>query len=352
MSQEGQSKPLEPAKTEEADKQVSKPNGLQVISENPEENDEELDDFLVEGTVFNCTKFRYFIKTLRWLSCVSLMLYLLAAIICTALLENHLNGLQNLFSDSITNSLNNFPQNMKALPIIDIELRNGDQNCTKGYEEVVLSTWKGTKRGCYNASGVVPKLSDGNCPSDCTDCSQVAEIGEQNITIWNEQKLCISRAKDALYALNCPSGYRKCDRGVCINEPMCPISFLTYVKEQKVNADDFIKIGDGYLALARGTNKSALINIKISVGAPFSCFDGKSWPLRKSSEDYSLALQNNGGCGEFGFDLQTYEIMDTLEIDLYNQQDWSKSISDLPLFSETLQEEKAYLLGERQYEMK
>ena len=332
-------------------KQEVKLETFHIQSENPSTNDDELDDFQLEGAMFNCARLLKIVAGCKWLSCISLLFYLLVAGICLGMLENHLKAMENLFSDSLTLSLNNFPRNVKSLPIMDIELKNLTQNCSKGYEEVVLGVWKGTKPGCYNSSGAFPTLLEGACPSDCMDCAAVPAVSEHNITTWKRKKFCISRAKTALYTLDCPPGYKKCGRDTCINEPICPLTYLSYVSDHTVNADDFIQIGDGYLAIARGTDKAALINIKISVGAPFSCFDGRSLPARKSSEDYKLALQKNTGCGEFGFDLQTYEIMDTRETDLYQTQNWSNLISNLPLFTETLQEEKAYLLAERKYEM-
>ena len=196
-------------------------------------------------------------------------------------------GLNYEIQTSLLKPLGFMSANLKADPIMDIQLVEKGSNCSLGFEPLKLATWPGTIQGCLCESGELygSSCKEINSPKCMTDIPKTSSI---DMYEWADHILCTRRAvlgADYIRKAECPSEYKECYTGGCFLKE-CPIT------QVEINSQ-------GEFVFNKSQGELPIINVQITLG-DIPCFTQKPFSQTIKSSSYDLAAIKENSCDKYG----------------------------------------------------
>jgi len=240
--------------------------------------------------------------------------------------------------------------NLKADPIMEIQLIDQESSCPSGFEPLPLDIWPGTVAGCLCTSEAL-------YPMTCKDteywtCNvDIPGNSPINVYKWGGSIWCGKKAvlgTDYLKKTECPSGYQEYYPGGCFVASLkdCPITHigisLTGItnKLSKPGPDG----KDRYLTMTRKQGEMPLIDFKITPN-DIPCFDQNALTTTKEGFVYPLVKAlDRYSCGKYGLDSHFSTRLDSQNsYELYFENSFPKSVMDLPHFQTNAEKTQSIL---------
>jgi len=230
-------------------------------------------------------------------------------------------------------SLQSMSTNIKADPIMEIQIINHGSACPSDFQALKLANWPGTVAGCLCENG---DLHDTSCEIvDSEKCkTDVSSTYPIDMYEWEYSLWCVKRAvlgTDYLRKAECPIGYKECYPGGCFKGD-CPISKVEIVSAGVTNK---LNTGqDKYVITTRTQGASPLINIQITLG-DFPCFSQGLFNKTIKNSSYELTTVKETLCDKYGLNSQFSTKLDSqTAFQAFTQNYFSYSVMSLPHFEE------------------
>jgi len=234
-------------------------------------------------------------------------------------------------------------ENLKADPILDIQILDNESSCPLGFEPLVLNTWPGTLDGCLCQNGALvastcQQLNSQQCKSDIPSTNPV------DMHAWRGSIWCGKRAvleNDYIKKAVCPSENKECYPGGCFIKD-CPITKVEISSTQTNNK--LSKQGsDGkerYIILTRTQGEMPLIAFKITPN-DMPCFDQN---VLQSPIYPLLNVTEKENCGKYGLDSSFSVGLDSQSsYQSFIENSFPQNIMDLPHFQTNSQQSQSIL---------
>jgi len=217
-------------------------------------------------------------------------------------------------------ALESMSANLKADPIMDLQIINKDSVCPDGFEPLLLSIWPGNVAGCLGEGGDLFDLPCENMTSvdggKDIPSNPPLDIYEINNSIWCGKRAVLGT--DYVKKAECPIGYQECYPGGCFLNKDCPITKVEIPAKGKD------------LVLTKTQGELPLVNLQASLN-DIPCFNRGLTP--KSNSSYKLSAGKEDGCDKYGLDHKFSARLSSQPIlDSYTQNAFGYDTMNLPYF--------------------
>ena len=221
---------------------------------------------------------------------------------------------------------------LKADPIMEIQILDRGSTCPSGFEIHKLGLWPGTFAGCLCEDGKIRgapcyKVKDEKCKKDLPSTIPI-EMYEWEKSIW-----CVKRAVidvDYVKKAECPSGYKECFIGGCFKGD-CPITSLEITSPGGMT--NKFASNDKSLQLTRKQGELPLINVQMTFG-DIPCFTQDLFEQTLKNFTYHLTAIK-GNCDKYGLDGNFSTKLDSQRAsDSFAQNSFPYPVMNLPYFKE------------------
>lgn len=238
-------------------------------------------------------------------------------------------------SGDVTSVMSFIQTNIDTPPILDIKLATNNTNCPNSYEMLTLATWPGVEEGCYCVDTATKNytLSVGSCESNSSFfngensryCSSISAHDPIALKYWAGNSFCVkymnSATNDYNYTDQCATGYKSCGAFLCVRSSLdCPITSVTYSETNNTtltaNQSLLALHEGGYLILDSDYDETPLQTLQVEFnGAP--CLVPEDHPV-KSGDYYPLLSESPSGCGTYGTDNYSSQVLSLTEKQFYD----------------------------------
>jgi len=228
----------------------------------------------------------------------------------------------------ISKPLNFMSANLKADPIMDIQILTKKATCREGFEPLKLGTWSGTVAGCLCENGDLfasscKEVNAEKCKKDIPRTDPI-EMNEWDGSIW-----CVKRAvqgTDYHKKAECPTSFKECYPGGCFAED-CPITKIEMTPEEET------KQRKGGLTLSKKEGELPIINIQMTFGE-IPCFTQDLFAQPIKNFTYHLSAVKQISCDKYGFNHRfTAKVDSHTAYDSFTQNSFPESVMNLPYFA-------------------
>ena len=224
--------------------------------------------------------------------------------------------------DSLLKALEFMSADLRADPIMDIQIMSRGETCPSGFKILKLGAWHGTKAGCLCENGDLhgtscEKVKSEKCERDIPSTLPL-ELYEWDASIW-----CLKRAKlgtDYVKKAECPVGLQECYSGGCFAKE-CPITKIEIAS-------------NGGLTLSKAQGELPIINIQMSFG-DVPCFTQDFFAQSIENSTYKLSVVKEISCDKYGLDSQfSTRLASQTAYDSLTENYPPSSVMHLPFFEE------------------
>jgi len=233
----------------------------------------------------------------------------------------------------MTNLLQYMAADLKADPIMEVQIMNEGSTCPSGFQILNLGTWPGTVAGCLCEDGqlwTIPceDVNSPKCKKDLPRSSPI-EMYEWDDSIWCVKKAILG--KDYLRKAECPSGYKECYAGGCFAKD-CPITKLEITSTGEATNKFNNNKENRYLTLTRKQGELPLINLQMTFG-DIPCFIQDLFAQTIKNSTYGLSTIKDKNCDKYGLDkMFSTRLASQSAHDLYTQNSFPYPVTHLPYF--------------------
>ena len=236
---------------------------------------------------------------------------------------------------NIDGAMEGIYKNLGAFPFSDIVFPDNATDCPSGYQAATLGKWPGTMPFCYDVDIIQTYFKENKCRK------KYAGQNSSFYHVWKSTSACI-KPVNFLNTSTCPSGYTKCTVGVCVEGTDCPITQMK-VQSTPENGAGWLNTSfpDGkYLNFRKDEGVPPIVSLELDLGSPTPCVNIYELPIQKN---YAAIWRSGIGCLTPGQFAGTTILDEDTAYNAFKSQYWSYPVLSLPMFNDTLQNQKAYL---------